>query len=62
MPDDPLWDRALKSKITEVKQYIAASEDEIKTFSKLVQYWKPHDLPKDGEAHINWYFQGQHPS
>jgi hypothetical protein len=59
-PDDPQWDRALKAKITEVKQFIEALEDEIKTFSKLVQHWKPRPLPKEGEMHINWYFQGQH--
>lgn len=56
---DPGWDTYLEKKITEEERSLGNFTQRRDVFKTLIQNWKIRPLPKEGEAHINWFVKGR---
>ncbi len=59
MPGDKDWEYVLKTTLDEAEDRVENLEGYVKAYGELVQKWKPRDLPKEGDRHIDWFFKGR---
>jgi len=57
--DDPQWKVEFKRFAESTESELKALEEEINAYKKLIAKWKERPLPQEGEAHIDWFYQGQ---
>lgn len=58
-PSDPEWDVVRRRKIDELESDQERSEVEVEAYTRLRDHWAERDLPKEGDARIDWFHKGQ---